>query len=170
MNKITQAFLLPVCILCACRPMLPVNESIELARSTENSVEVVISMQDGPENKFTLLATFTPLEAGMHLYSKDIPKTGIGGLGRPTLLALADDSFLQISGELSESIAALPAESVPFELRAYPAGPVTLSLAIESTDAERHTESVFITYMACDDKGCRAPVENKAIEITIPKQ
>jgi hypothetical protein len=169
MNKVIQFLLLPAYLLCACRPTQTTNESVELARSTENSVQVVITMQGGPGNQITLLGTFTPLEPGMHLYSKDIPKTGIEGLGRPTLLEL-DESWHNIPGELSESIAAQLPESEPFELLVYRPGPVTLSLSVELADTNAHTEKVFVTYMACDDKGCRAPVENKAIEINIPKQ
>jgi hypothetical protein len=169
MKRIALIFLL-TCLLFACRPILHVNETIELARSTENSVQVIVSMQRGENDQFTLLAVFQPLEPDMHLYSKDIPQTGVEGLGRPTRLELSEDSAFQALGEVQESAAARIPDSEPFELLVYPVGPVTLRLPVRLIDTRRSTETLLVTYMACDQRGCRAPVQDKAIEIIIPKQ
>jgi hypothetical protein len=72
--------------LSACRPALMKNQTIELANSIENSVQVSILMSRDEKNQLTLSAVFTPQNPGLHLYSKDIPKNGVDGLGRPTLL------------------------------------------------------------------------------------
>src|SRR5689334_16370648 len=101
----TLLFLFTSCMI-ACRPTLHANETIELARSTQSSVEVIVSMQRDETDHIMLLANFTPLEPDLHLYSKDIPKTGIDGLGRPTLLELDPNSAFVALDELSESVAA----------------------------------------------------------------
>ncbi len=170
MKKILSALLfllLPYSVL-ACRPTLQKNESISLASSTESSVEVTISMQRDESDHLTLSATFTPQDPSLHLYSKDIPKTGVDGLGRPILLEIPDQSSIQVIGDLAESIHAELPDSGPTELLVYPAGPVTLSLPIKLSDTSTHTETVYVTYMACNQQGCRPPVENKAIEIKLP--
>lgn len=166
--SLLSLFLL-TCIICACRPMLHANETMELARSTENSVEVIISMQRDENDQFSMVATFQPLEPDMHLYSKDIPETGIDGLGRPTSLKLSEDSAFQALGQAEESVNAQVPDSEPFELLVYPDGPVTLRLPVQWIDHKAFTETIFVSYMACDQRGCRAPVLNKAIEINIPK-
>ena len=153
----------------ACQPTLEQNESIVLATSTQNSVEVAISMQRDDNDRLTLSATFTPQDPSLHLYSKDIPKTGVNGLGRPALLEIPDGSVIKVIGELTESISAQPPDSGPQELQVYPAGTITLSLPVILADVNARTETVYVTYMACNQQGCRPPVENKAIEIKLPK-
>lgn len=153
----------------ACQPTLRQNESIVLATSTQNSVEVSISIQRDENDGLTLSATFTPQDPSLHLYSKDIPKDGVTGLGRPALLEIPNNSAIKVIGELTENISAQPPDSGPEELLVYPAGSVTLSLPVELTNASSRTETVYVTYMACNQQGCRPPVENKAIEIKLPK-
>jgi hypothetical protein len=169
MKRISLILLPFICVTFACGPRIQATETMQLALSTENSVEVIISTQRDGDHEYTLLATYTPLEPGMHLYSKDIPRDGFDGLGRPTLLELAPDSAFQILGNVQESVASQPPDSEPLELFVYPPGPVTLSLPVQLSNSNTGSIKVYVTYMACDDKGCRAPVENKAIEITIPK-
>ena len=66
-----------------------------------------------------------------HLYSKDLPITGIDGVGRPTLLELSFESQIKPVGELIESAPSQEPETEPKALRVYPVGAVTLSLPIE---------------------------------------
>jgi hypothetical protein len=93
----------------------------------------------------------------------------VDGLGRPTLLELAEGSALKANGELIESVVSSQATLGLNELLLYPAGPVTLSLPVLLPDGNSWVnDEVIVTYMACDDQGCRAPVEKKAIAVKIP--
>jgi hypothetical protein len=173
-RKIHLAFALVLMFLpalTACQPVSAIARggTLELARIAENYVEVSIALRRGENDAYTLEATFTPLEAGLHLYSKDIPATGVDGLGRPTLLALpADSALTQIAGTIESQPSQDPLEG-PTELRVYPEGPVTLSVPVLLPEGQNWLDQkVFVTYMACNELGCRAPVENKPIAIRIP--
>ena len=67
-------------------------------------MEVSIALTRDEDGQFILSATFTPQLLNMHLYSKEIPRNGVDGLGRPTLLELAEGSTLKANGELTESV------------------------------------------------------------------
>jgi len=142
---------------------------LELARSAENKVEVAIALTRDESGQFILSATFTPQLLNMHLYSKETPQNGVDGVGRPTLLELAEGSALKANGELIENLTASQPPAKPGELLLYPAGPVTLSLPVVLPEGNNWIdEQVIVTYMACDERGCRAPVEQKPIAIKIP--
>ena len=142
---------------------------LELATATENKVEVTIRLERGNNNQFFISATFTPQDPSLHLYSKDIPKTGIDGLGRPTLLELSENSPMQAASELTESAIPQPPITPPLELLTYPAGAVTLSYQILLPEGSNWiNDEVIVTYMACDEQGCRPPVQQKPIAIKIP--
>lgn len=155
----------------ACQPVAGPGsgESIQLAAATENFVKVSIQLVNKGDGQLLLSATFTPLISDLHLYSKDIPKNGVDGLGRPTLLELAEDSLLLAAGNLIENIPSQIPLFEPKELLIYPTGPVTLSLPIHLPQGNQWIDDqVLVTYMACNAQGCRAPVEEKAIPIQIP--
>src|ERR671912_688386 len=82
-------------VYVSCTPAA--EEPISLASFTENYVEVSIVLEQNTSGNYLLSATFTPPE-GYHLYSKDIPITGIDGLGRPTRLALTSNSLMRSVG------------------------------------------------------------------------
>jgi len=158
-------FILAGTVACQPAPALP----IKLATSKENFVEVVIALTRKDNLQFFLSATFTPLENDLHLYSKEIPKNGTNGLGRPALLELAEDSAIKTNGKLIESVAPQMPFSGPQELLVYPAGAITLSLPVILPLGKKWVnDQVFVTYMTCSAFSCRAPVEKKAIPIQIP--
>ena len=106
---------------------------------------------------------------GYYLYSKDIPLTGVDGLGRPTLLELTPESQLKTMGRLVESIQAKEPEFEPKDLLVYPSGTVTLSLPIELPSGSDWVEEVVkITFMSCNDQGCKPPVMGKLVSIRVP--
>ena len=142
---------------------------LQLAASTENYVEVTIALERRENEQFFLSATFAPQIPSLHLYSKDIPKTGISGLGRPTLLELSKDSPMQAISELTESVSPQAPATPPFELLTYPTGAVTLGLYILLPNGNNWTnDEVIVTYMACNEQGCRPPIQQKPIAIKIP--
>ena len=149
--------------------MLEPGQTLELANAAESKVDVTINLTRDENGQFILSATFTPEVLDMHLYSKEIPIDGVDGLGRPTLLELAEDSALKANGELIESVASQPPPFDPKELLIYPKGPVTLSQPVLLPEGNNWTNDlVLVTYMACDEQGCRAPVEQKPIIVKIP--
>lgn len=164
-------FLLLIAATISCQAAPALGESLELATSTENKVEVTITLAYVNNDQFILSASFIPQSPSLHLYSKDIPKTGIDGLGRPTLLELSTDTNIQIISKLTESVSPQVPATPPLELLTYPAGPVTLSMSILLPDGDNWiNDEVIITYMACDEQGCRPPVQQKPIAIKIPSR
>jgi hypothetical protein len=155
---------------CKPAPVLEPGQTLELATSAENKVEVTIALTRSEDGQFILSATFTPQLLGAHLYSKEIPRNGVDGLGRPTLLELAEGSVLKANGELSESTVSAQSSSIdPEGLQLYPAGPVTLSMPVLLPNGNNWlNDEVLVTYMVCDGQGCRAPVQQKPIAIKIP--
>ena len=150
----------------------PASASKVLAEFTESYVKVSIVLELGETGYAVLLATFTPTETDAHLYSMELPKEGIDGLGRPTLIELPDGARVQVAGELQES---LPAEEdeVASDLPAlpvYPAGPVTLRLPVQlpKGQGELVDDQVLITYMACTPRGCHKPVFEKLVDVQVP--
>ena len=142
--------------------------SYELAALTENEVTVSIYLDKNIDGEYFLSATFTPPD-GYHLYSKDIPITGVDGLGRPTLLELTAESQMKSLGELIESVNAEIPNFEPKELLVYPPGTVTLSLPVELPQGDGWLQGVVkVTYMACSGGGCKAPVTGKLVPIRIP--
>ena len=101
------------------------------------------------------------------MYSKDLPRDGVDGLGRPTLLELVPGSTLQSTGVLTESVAA--GETDLGGLMVYPAGPVTLRLPVTLPPGDDPVdEQVSVTYMACGNGSCYPPVIGKIIDIRVP--
>jgi hypothetical protein len=161
--------LLVVCIsACAPREPLPPNGSIPLASLSENSVNVSISLVRDAQGDVFLVAEFTP-PPGYHLYSKDLPREGVDGLGRPTLLELTADSKMTALGPLEESVAALEEISEVAALLAYPAGPVALTLAVSlPPGAGWVVDALSLTFMVCTDTGCKPPVVGRIVVVRVP--
>jgi hypothetical protein len=143
-------------------------ETISLASFTENYVEVSVYLECNAQGNCLLSTTFTPPE-GFHLYSKDIPISGIDGLGRPTLVELTGNGQIKAVGEWTESVQAQEPEFEPKELLVYPLGPVTLSLPIELPSGNGWIEAELeVTYMACSANQCKPPVLGKRVLVRIP--
>jgi hypothetical protein len=157
-------WLLTTSVSCAPAPSQP----IALASFTENYVQVSIFLEREPSGDYVLSATFTPPH-GYHLYSKDIPLTGIDGVGRPTLLMLTSTSGIKATGTLIESVQAQTPNFQPKELMVYPIGAVTLSLPVELPSGKSwFDDEVIVTYMACSASLCKPPVVGKLVSLRIP--
>jgi hypothetical protein len=171
-SKLIIPVLLVLISLTSCQPasVLEPGQTLSLATSAENKVDVAIALTRDEDGQFILSATFTPQLLNMHLYSREIPRNGVEGVGRPTLLELAEGSAIKANGEVTESIVSSQSSSFDSEgLLLYPAGPVTLSLPVLLPDGNDWVnDEAIVTYMACDDRGCRAPVQQKSIPIKIP--
>jgi hypothetical protein len=163
---------LTLCLLtvnCAPASTLARGTSLPLTSFTQNGVSVAVSLQRAANGDVSIAASFTPLEAEYHFYSKDMPRNGIGGVGRPTLLELNPNAKMQAAGALTESIASKMHVTYPNALPVYPDGPVTLTLPIHLPDGYNWVEDeIVLTYMACSDNLCQAPVIAKTISVKIP--
>lgn len=144
------------------------GKPIALASFTEKYVDVSVTLERNLDGHTFLSATFTPPN-GHHLYSKDIPITGLEGLGRPTLIELTAESQMTVLGELIESAQAQEPDFEPKELRVYPAGPVTLKLPVELPPGNDWVlDEIKITYMTCSAYQCKPPVEGKIVPVRVP--
>jgi hypothetical protein len=169
MTRLVCLTLCLVCLLSGCGKFNApaVGDTIALADFNENRVSVEIMLELDENGLAWLSATFLP-EEGYHLYGKDLPRDGMDGLGRPTLLELVPGSRIKPAGELSESVAVI-AEEDPDALPVYPAGEVTLRLPVTLPEgAGWYDEQVSVTYMACHTGKCCPPVVGKLVAIRVP--
>ena len=154
---------------CAPQPVLVRGTSLMLTTFSENNVEVVVSLQRAANGDVALTVLYTPLQAGFHLYSKDLPRNGIAGVGRPTLLELAQQPKVQASGVLTESAPSKWMNAYPNNLLVYPEGPITLTLPVRLPDGAGWVEDeISLTYMSCSASTCNKPVIGKMIVIKVP--
>lgn len=138
---------------------------------SENEVSVRIEVVRRPAGEFELLGTFTPTRERFHLYSKDLPKSGISGLGRPTLLeVLSPSGTIRLTGPLIayQPTRALHFKSLGLIFPVYPEGAVTLGQPFEFTQTGAESVEISVTYMACSDQICLAPVVDRRFTVNIP--
>ena len=156
----------------ACSPgvVLKTGQNLQLASYIDaiNNVSVSINMTRTADGTIRLAATFTP-PPGFHLYSKELPRGGKGGQGRPTLLELTDGTRMKALGELTENVSAGPSDYEPDGPLVYPVGPVTLALAVALPDQNGWVEDqLSLTYMACTAAQCLPPTIGKLVQVRIP--
>ena len=152
-------------VLVASRLVAPASVVLE-----ESGVQVELSFVG--DDRGEVVAVFRPLQAGFHLYGPDLPRDGIDGAGRPTLLELSAVSGWSPAGELqaepATTLLSLPSFDRPFPV--FPDGPATLRLPVERVDAAQQDGElvVQVTYMACSSSGlCLAPVIEREISVPI---
>ncbi|MGC1374829.1 MAG: hypothetical protein WA821_01315 [Anaerolineales bacterium] len=142
-----------------------------LAQFTQNDVSTKIEARESPAGQMELLGTFTPTREHFHLYSKDLPRNGLNGLGRPTLLEVISSDGIRWTGALT---AYQPAHDIYLEILGlsfpvYPEGPVMLGLPFELTNEDRAASmELSVTYMACSDQKCLPPVVDRRFTVKLP--
>jgi hypothetical protein len=134
-------------------------------------VHVDIALEQDANGALMLAGTYTPIDAHVHLYSTDLPRDGLNGAGRPTLLEIPAQSGIHRIGQLTADQPVILDQFTTLNIAfpVYPDGPVTLRLpiAVASHDTQMQM-TVNVTYMACSSTGfCLPPVENKAIALVI---
>jgi Disulphide bond corrector protein DsbC len=140
---------------------------LHLGSFSKSRVNVELYLVVDEDSQPWLEATFTP-EGDCHLYGKDIPMEGVDGVGRPTLLEVVPGGQMAADGALRESPAAYQ-EDGPDGLLVYPPGEVTLRLPVRLPDGKGwFDEQVSITYMACREGTCYAPVVHETLDVSIP--
>ncbi len=152
------------------QPHLERGQSLLLTSYTDTNNEISVSIQltrklDG---SFILQAAFSP-PSGYHLYSKDLPRDGLNGQGRPTLLELPYSSLMKSTGTLSESVASAMVSYEPDGPMVYPPGPVTLTLPVELPLARGWVkDQISLTYTACTATACKEPTVGKLVPVSVP--
>jgi len=162
-------------ILAACSR--PATESFavrsELAQFTSNGVVVKVALETDPKQRMLLSATFIPTKAGFHLYSNDLPDGGINGIGLPTrFVVVPGDGILSVGKPFSDVAPKdLRIKELGIAVPIYPEGPVKIRVPIELRPSEPNPKAkLLFTYMACSSDGmCLRPVENKELNVAIPK-
>ncbi len=168
----TLVLIIGAAILLYCVVIRPEKyHRLKVWTSTENDVNVRIDVIKHPSGQLKLSGTFTPIRRQFYLYSKDLPKDGLNGLGRPTLLEVVNSDVIKITGSLeaSQPIQNIYVPALGMSFPVYPPGPVTLSLPLEFVGNDNWASmEISITYMACSNRTCLPPVINKHIFIQVP--
>ncbi|MGR4878135.1 hypothetical protein ACIPUC_01690 [Streptomyces sp. LARHCF249] len=160
------AALLAATVLTGCgqEPEREPQHPAAVAEFNENGVTVKLSVSDWESSAGTLVATFTPDEAGFHLYSTDLPANGVEGVGRPTEIRVA--GVAAATGPLSTDapVKEIRVPGVNSAVPVYPDGPVTTTLPIRATAAGE--AEVVIGYASCSaTAGCTIPVAGRTVAL-----
>ena len=141
-----------------------------LTRFVEHEVAVEIALERDRTGKTWLVGTYAPTRAAFHLYGKDLPKAGIHGVARPTLLELVSSASIRPAGSLvaDRPTIDLHVAVLGSTFPVYPEGPVTLRLPVTLTARDSATAELSVTYMACSDRTCLPPVIDRRIAVRIP--
>ncbi len=135
-------------------------------------VAVELSAAWSDEGQLVIRGVFTPDDAGYHLYSKTLPKEGISGLGRPTLIELEpSDLIADVDALIADKPEMIHVEEVlNLTFPIYPDGPVALYLPVrfQTPPQEPTSLNVKLTYMACSENRCHSPVEGELVQVTVP--
>ncbi|HET6765238.1 MAG TPA: hypothetical protein VFH27_16240 [Longimicrobiaceae bacterium] len=139
-----------------------------LASFTEKNVVVEIALERDGSGADAITARFTPTRAGFHLYGKDLPRGGLDGIGRPTLVEIVGPTPRRAGAMTADRpVETLNVPLLGVSFPVYPAGPVTLrqpiALPAVAGDAE-----LSVTYMACSDRTCLAPAIDRRIPVRLP--
>src|SRR5207245_1471032 len=106
------------------------SERWPLTRFAEHDVSVEIALERSRSGTTWIVGTYTPSRATLHLYGKDLPKSGIHGVARPTLLELVSSASIRPAGPLvaDQPTIELQVAALGLTFPVYPEGAVTLRL------------------------------------------
>lgn len=158
--------LLALSALAACGEQPDRTGSAPTKSFTENGVTVTLTVSDWHPPRGTLTAVFTPAEKGFHLYSTDLPASGIEGVGRPTAMDVT--GVLRADGKLTASadVQAISVPGVDAPVPVYPDGPVTTTLPVRLDGNGEAT--VLLGYASCSSReGCTIPVSDRPVRLRV---
>jgi len=167
LNRALTAALALLLVACEAAPARRAERT--LASFSANEVAVTIAVEADSGGAVRLRASFAPTRSGLHLYSMDLPRDGLGGMGRPTLLEVVPSPAVRSVGALSADRAPVPllVPRLGLTFPVYPDGPVTLRLPIAVT-RPRSRVTLSVTYMACTGQRCFPPVIGRQIPVDLP--
>jgi hypothetical protein len=154
-------------------PVPPFVQRQMLAAFTEHGVHVDLVLEQDRDGTHMLAGTFSPIDAQVHLYSADLPRTGLNGAGRPTLVEVPTQPSISSIGPLTANQPVILDRFATLDTAfpIYPDGPVTLRLpVVVSSEDQQAPITITVTYMACSSTGfCLPPVESKPIIVSIAR-
>ncbi|MFJ5829164.1 hypothetical protein [Streptomyces sp. NPDC093089] len=159
------AALLAAVPLTGCGQESAPSHAAAVTEFNENGVTVRLSVADWKSDAGTLVATFTPDEAGFHLYSTALPAEGMEGVGRPT--GVRPVGSVAAAGEMTvdKPVKSITVPGVRAAVPVYPDGPVTVTLPIRATAPGE--AKVLIGYASCSStEGCTIPVADRAVSLS----
>lgn len=140
----------------------------------ETGVDGVFRLERGEGRAAVLVAELTPRQAAdespWHFYHEDLPRGGLDGIGRPTLLELPEGGPLRATGPqlIDAAVKQLPS-GLGFDVPTYAAGPITIRLPVELPVGEGPVAATaLLTYMVCNDQTCRIMAERDPVGLTVP--
>ena len=150
-----------VVIVVATLAFAPASVTLE-----ESRVHVELRYTGGDRGE--VVAVFHPVDDGFHLYGPELPRDGINGAGRPTLVEVSAGSSWHATGPLvaepATTLMLVPTFDRAFAI--FPDGPATLRLPVERDAGTPDAElTVSVTYMACSFNVCQAPVIEREIRV-----
>ncbi|MFD6225307.1 hypothetical protein ACFWFZ_00220 [Streptomyces sp. NPDC060232] len=135
-------------------------------RFFENGVTVTLSVSDWKASKGTLTAVFTPEAKGFHLYSTELPATGIEGVGRPTAVGVAGALTAEGRLKAAAEVRSISVPGVDAPVPVYPDGPVTTTLPVRADGNGDAT--VLVGYASCSTRdGCTIPVSDRPVRLRV---
>jgi cytochrome c biogenesis protein CcdA len=116
-----------------------------------------------------LIARLTPPPGHWHLYHQSLPRRGLGGIGRPTLLEIPPGQAIAADGPQISPTPSATLSALGRDFPVYRDGPVTIAVPVRLLPhAAGSPATVALTFMACDPTSCRAPVEGRKLRISLP--
>ncbi|MEV7520455.1 hypothetical protein [Streptomyces sp. NPDC091371] len=160
------AALVTVAALAACgQQTAERGDAAPTTRFTENGVTVTLSVSDWHTRNGTLTAVFTP-EVGFHLYSTDLPATGIEGVGRPTAIGVTGALRAEGKPAAAAEVRTISLPGVDAPVPVYPDGPVTVTLPVSTAGSGDAT--VLLGYASCSAReGCTIPVADRPVHLRV---
>ncbi|MCY0943743.1 hypothetical protein [Streptomyces antarcticus] len=162
------AALVPLAALVACggEPAGASGGPAPTTRFSENGVTVTLSVSGWKASKGTLTAVFTPEARGFHLYSTDLPPTGIEGVGRPTTVSVTGALGAEGTLRAAAEVRSIEVPGVDAPVPVYPDGPVTTTLAVRASGNGEAT--VLLGYASCSTRdGCTIPVSDRPVRLRV---
>ncbi|MFE3628439.1 hypothetical protein [Streptomyces goshikiensis] len=146
-----------------------------VTRFTQNGVTVTLAVAGWKDAKGSLKATFTPTEAGYHLYSTDLPAEGVEGVGRPTSVTVAGGLSADGPASADAEVQRINLPGVESKVPVYPDGPVTLTLPVRAEGegegeggASAGTAKVLVSFASCNaEEGCNIPVLDRPVILSV---
>ncbi len=147
----------------------PRRGSMRLTSFTEQFVRVDLGLECDASGKASLAARFTPTRSGFHLYAKELPRDGISGIGRPTLLELRPSNRIRKTGPLAadRQTTILRSDILGLAFPIYPAGPVTLRQPVSISLPGPIAAELSLTYMACSERTCLPPAIDRRVSVLL---
>lgn len=147
------------------------NERIKKFKLVQQlkGVSVYMEMKEHSDKfKFTFYPSGNS-KSKLHLYDTNLPIYGLDGVGRPTLVELQVNEYIEQTGKINVNQKLVESTDA---IRFYPSGPVELIMTYDTKVKDINMDTIsltfLITYMACGDFLCMEPVTRLPVNVEMP--